>query len=105
MLAGTEFARDEYHAALNSDALVIATEWSVFRSLDLAHLKKIMRHPLIVDLRNLLSETEVSRCGFDYVGIGRGDPHREIDAGAFGTVAQLPPRRTSESMVRQMSAR
>ncbi|HCL67406.1 MAG TPA: UDP-glucose 6-dehydrogenase [Rhizobium sp.] len=60
-------------AAQGADALVIITEWKEFRSLDLARLKEIMRAPVLVDLRNIYSESELAGHGFTYESVGRVD--------------------------------
>jgi UDPglucose 6-dehydrogenase len=65
------FEKDPYETARTADALVIITEWSAFRALDLQRLKDLLRSPIIVDLRNVYSPDEVKPHGFSYVGIGR----------------------------------
>ena len=65
------FCDNEYDAATGVDALVLATEWNQFRSLDLDRLKSLMRKPVIVDLRNIYEPAEVRGRGFRYTGIGR----------------------------------
>jgi UDPglucose 6-dehydrogenase len=65
------FAPDAYAAAADADAIVIATEWNEFRSLDLPRLRSIMRRRAIVDLRNVLDPNQVDGEGFTYVGVGR----------------------------------
>jgi UDPglucose 6-dehydrogenase len=65
------FCENEYDAAASSDVLVLATEWNQFRSLDFERLKKTMRKPLIVDLRNVYEPSEVQARGFRYIGVGR----------------------------------
>ena len=65
------YAADAYEAAKDADVLAVLTEWSDFKSLDLAKLKTLMKVPKIVDLRNLLNVNEAKRLGFDYRGIGR----------------------------------
>jgi UDPglucose 6-dehydrogenase len=70
-MAGTLFCEDEYDAASGADALVVVTEWNQFRSLDLRRLKKAMRQPNIVDLRNVYEPESVRSLGFRYVGMGR----------------------------------
>jgi UDPglucose 6-dehydrogenase len=54
------------------DALVIATEWPVFRELDLQKARKVMTHPILFDGRNLFDPLEMERLGFIYKSIGRG---------------------------------
>jgi len=65
------FCENEYDAAAGTDVLVLATEWNQFRSLDFERLKKTMRKPLLVDLRNVYEPSEVQARGFRYVGVGR----------------------------------
>jgi UDPglucose 6-dehydrogenase len=59
-------------AAEGAEALVIATEWPEFASIDLAELHKVMRTPMIFDGRNLLESGAAQTYGFTYRGIGRG---------------------------------
>jgi len=73
LMPGAEMCDSAYEAVEGADALVIATEWNEFRLLDLARLNKIMRQPLVVDLRNIYKPAEVEAAGLRYVGIGRGD--------------------------------
>jgi len=58
-------------AARDADAVVIATEWPEFRSLDLAGLRQAMRFPLVVDGRNLFAPDEMREAGFHYASVGR----------------------------------
>ncbi len=60
-----------YVAAEGAEAIVIATEWPEFRDLDLARLKTLMAHPLIVDARNMLDPDRVKEHGFRYIRVGR----------------------------------
>ena len=71
LLSTVAMADDPYSAAEGADALVIATEWSEFRQLDLDRIKKVMKQPVIVDGRNLYEPDEVRRLGFVYQGVGR----------------------------------
>ena len=61
-----------YPALHGADALVIITEWDQFRALDLDRVKRLMRTPLVVDLRNIYRPAEIESRGFQYRGIGRG---------------------------------
>ncbi|MDC8448392.1 MAG: UDP-glucose/GDP-mannose dehydrogenase family protein [Nitrospira sp.] len=63
--------RDTYHAAEGADALVIMTEWNVFRNLDFEKLKSVMRVPVLLDLRNIYDPERVASAGFKYVSVGR----------------------------------
>jgi UDPglucose 6-dehydrogenase len=60
-----------YDAMSGADALVIVTEWNEFRSLDLDQVKKLLRQPIIVDLRNIYSPAEMAAAGFRYSCLGR----------------------------------
>jgi len=66
------YAEDPYDALAGADALVIVTEWLVFRNPDFARIKASLRQPLIVDGRNLYEPQRMAALGFRYVGIGRG---------------------------------
>jgi len=79
ILKGVELAEDVYQAARGADALAIITEWNEFRGLDLARLRRIMRHPVLCDLRNVYEPAEVEAAGMKYVGVGRGRPRTKRD--------------------------
>lgn len=53
------------------DALIIATEWPEFKSLDLERVRKALTHPILFDGRNLFDVEEMERLGFIYKSIGR----------------------------------
>ena len=65
------FSEDSYDAAEGVDALIVATEWSVFRSPDFSRLKSLMRQPLIFDGRNIYDHKKMEAQGFSYQSIGR----------------------------------
>ena len=65
------FCGDAYETADGCDALVIATEWNEFRALNLQRIKKAMRSPVIVDLRNLYDPKKMKEEGFEYSSVGR----------------------------------
>ena len=71
MLTEVEYARDPYVCARGADALVIVTEWDLFRALDLGRLKAALAAPVVVDLRNIYRPDEMRRRGFTYVSVGR----------------------------------
>ena len=60
-----------YMAAEGVDALILATGWPEFRSLDFVKMKTLLRRPLIVDTKNLLDCDRLRGLGFEYMGIGR----------------------------------
>ena len=57
----------------DTDAIVIMTDWNVFRSMDLKKVYKIMKKPVILDTRNILSTHELNNIGFKYDNVGRGN--------------------------------
>ena len=65
------FADSMYEALKDADALIISTEWSIFRTPDFNKMKTIMSSPTIFDGRNLYDVTDVKSEGFKYVSIGR----------------------------------
>lgn len=67
------FATNEYQALQDADALIIATEWSEFRTPDFAEIKKRMTKPVIFDGRNLYTIEQMQQEGFTYYSIGRKD--------------------------------
>ena len=71
-LRGVAFVDDAYEAARGADALAIVTEWNEFRNLDLRRLRRLMRKPVLCDLRNIYDPAEVEAAGLRHVGVGRG---------------------------------
>ena len=57
----------------NADALVICTEWPIFRAPDYDYIKSQLKQPLIFDGRNLYDPMIMREKGFIYYGIGRGE--------------------------------
>jgi UDPglucose 6-dehydrogenase len=64
------YCKDMYEAALDSDALLLVTEWKQFRVPSFAVLSKMMNHRLIIDGRNIYDRQEIEENGFDYFKIG-----------------------------------
>jgi UDPglucose 6-dehydrogenase len=60
--------------------LLILTDWEEFRNLDLVKLRQTMRHPIIVDGRNLFTPRHMQELGFTYLSVGRPEaiPNREL---------------------------
>jgi len=65
------YGADAYDVAKGSDALVIITEWNQFRNLDLPRIKKLMKRPIFIDLRNVYEPERMRELGFRYFGVGR----------------------------------
>lgn len=65
-----EYGQDEYEVLDQADALLIATEWSLFRAPDFERIKSRMRTPVLFDGRNLYELDDLPP-GFYYESIGR----------------------------------
>jgi UDPglucose 6-dehydrogenase len=75
-MKGVALAHDAYDAAKGADAVAIITEWNEFRNMNLGRLKRLMRNPVLCDLRNLYDPDEVEAAGMKHIGVGRGRPRR-----------------------------
>ena len=71
VLSNVTYCEGPYECADQSDALVIVTEWEQFRALDLDQLKRSMKAPVLVDLRNIYRPEEMRQRGFVYESVGR----------------------------------
>ena len=65
------YAKDEYDALLQADALLICTEWSTFRNPNFRAMKDLMADNVIFDGRNLFDLDDLTEKGFYYSSIGR----------------------------------
>ncbi|WP_375238864.1 UDP-glucose dehydrogenase family protein [Aurantibacter sp.] len=65
------YAKDMYQPLKDTDALVICTEWSIFRTPDFSKMKSLMANNVIFDGRNLYDITDIKNEGFNYLSIGR----------------------------------
>lgn len=65
------YTLNKYEAATNADALIICTEWSIFRTPDFNRLKEVLNAPIIFDGRNLFDIEDMENEGFQYNSIGR----------------------------------
>ena len=65
------YANNQYDVLKDADALVIATEWSEFRTPDFNKIASLLKNKLIFDGRNLFDLAQLEECGFHYVSIGR----------------------------------
>ncbi len=82
LLDGVVWCEGVYEAMEGADALVIVTEWNAFRALDLARVKRLMKAPVMIDLRNIYDPEEMSAAGFRYASVGR--PPRPEEPGDGG---------------------
>jgi UDPglucose 6-dehydrogenase len=65
------FGGHMYAPLQDADALVICTEWSIFRSPNFEKVKDLLKQPVIFDGRNLYNTQDMEREGFSYTSIGR----------------------------------
>jgi UDPglucose 6-dehydrogenase len=71
-MEAVQFCEDAYAVARGADALVIATEWNEFKSLNMLEIRDSMRHPIVIDGRNIYEPALMHSLGFTYRGMGRG---------------------------------
>jgi len=72
--ARIKYARRQYDALKDADALMVVTEWNQFRHPNWEKITEKMRGNLIFDGRNLFTPHKVEQRNFEYYGIGRGRP-------------------------------
>lgn len=58
-------------AITDSDCLILATDWQIFKSLKWEKIKTLMRNNIIIDGRNFWNKSLVESYGFTYIGVGR----------------------------------
>jgi UDPglucose 6-dehydrogenase len=71
MMPGVSMCENVYQVAEGVDAVVVCTEWNEFKQLDLSRIKDSMKHPIVVDGRNLYDPKRMKALGFQYRGMGR----------------------------------
>ena len=71
-LNGTvKYCETAYGVAEGVDALIVATGWPEFRTLDFAKIRHLVKRPIIIDTKNLLDSSRMRAMGFQYMGLGR----------------------------------
>ena len=58
-------------AVKGADALILLTEWNEFRGIDLLELKSLLKEPIVLDTKNILSIKKLNSIGFSYDNVGR----------------------------------
>ena len=66
-----EYSNSWQTAVKDADAVAVMTEWHEFRGLDLSDLKSLMKSPLVLDTRNILSIKDLTELGFVFDNVGR----------------------------------
>jgi UDPglucose 6-dehydrogenase len=72
LTGNVRYCDSAYSVAEGADALVLGTGWPEFRTLDFDRIRRIIRHPVVVDTKNLLDGPRMKALGFEYLGVGRG---------------------------------
>jgi UDPglucose 6-dehydrogenase len=65
------YADNQYHALVGAEALIIATEWSEFRTPDFERIDSLLKDKVLFDGRNLFEPSMIRELGFHYESIGR----------------------------------
>ena len=65
-----QYADNALDACKGADALILVTEWSEFRHLDLEEIKPLLKGRVLFDGRNIWDPARVRAQGFEYHGIG-----------------------------------
>lgn len=71
IIKSVNFTKDSYACVKNADLLIIMTEWSEFKKLDLKKLKSYMSGNFLIDGRNIFDPKDAKNAGFSYTGVGR----------------------------------
>jgi UDPglucose 6-dehydrogenase len=72
-----EYCDDAYKTAEGADALVLATEWNEFRALNFERIRKALRQPVLIDLRNVYDPARMKTLGFRSTSVGRAEDQRK----------------------------
>jgi len=70
-LEDVDYKEDLYEVAEGADVLVLTTEWNEFRNIDWERIKKLLKQPTVVDLRNIYEPERMRALGFRYTSVGR----------------------------------
>ncbi len=66
-----EYSKDRYETLIDSNGLILVTEWSEFRILNYPVMKKLMNEHVVFDGRNIYDSAELEENGFEHYSIGR----------------------------------
>jgi len=69
--SAVEYFDDIYKTCEGADAVILMTEWNVYRGLDLVQVKNLMTGSVFIDLRNVYERQQMQNNGFDYYCVGR----------------------------------
>ena len=75
-----KYASDIYEAAQDAHAAVVLSDWQEFAAIDLDRLRRALRHPIVIDGRNLFDPQLMHDKGFTYFSVGRPVPAAGVKA-------------------------
>lgn len=70
-MQGVYFAKDAYDCVKGADCICLVTEWKEFAQLDFSRVLKLLKHPILIDGRNLYDPEKMRKLGFTYKSVGR----------------------------------
>jgi len=70
-ITNVEWKENSYDVAEGVDALVLMTNWQVYKELDMDKIAELMNEKILIDLHNIYAVDEMEKIGFDYTSIGR----------------------------------
>ena len=65
------FAKDAYDCVKGADCVCLVTEWAEFGRLDMKKVLALVKHPILIDGRNLYNPAKMRELGFTYKSVGR----------------------------------
>jgi UDPglucose 6-dehydrogenase len=65
------YCESNYETLSGADALIVLTEWQPYRTPDLERIRMLLRHPVIIDGRNVFDPGRMREHGVEYTSIGR----------------------------------
>ncbi len=71
LLPNINYFNSANDACVDAEGIIIATEWDEFKDLNFSEIKKIVKSPVIFDLRNIIISQKLKEQGFEYYGIGK----------------------------------
>ena len=74
LLPDIEYAPSALAAMEGADAMALLTEWNEFRALDPHRIKSLLKHPVVIDLRNVYAPADMVAAGLSYRSVGRPSP-------------------------------
>jgi UDPglucose 6-dehydrogenase len=97
--SSVRYASSAYDACHGAHALLVLTDWQEFAQLDLAQIRNALRHPIVIDGRNIFPCEDMRAAGFHYYSVGRptvgpgeGQPELRAPSGYRSPPPTFPPQ-------------